>query len=101
MDLFYFPCGARSPWAVVSRMREIESLMRFQLVQTEADRVLVRCQSASAERRADSDRIAELVRSAFGAEIRVAVEETDQFPRLPSGKFAPALRLCEAPLRDG
>jgi phenylacetate-CoA ligase len=98
MDLFYFRSGPKSPWGVVARMREISFLRRFQLVQTDIDTVQVRVQSTG-RGPLDHEEMRKLVTSEMGDDIRVMIQKTDDFPRLPSGKFAPALRLYQPSAR--
>jgi phenylacetate-CoA ligase len=92
VDTFLLPSGPKSAWAAVARMREIEGLLRFQLIQADADRIVARVQSIDSRWPVHPKRVADLVRKTLGEELRVEVVETDRFSRLPSGKFAPALR---------
>jgi phenylacetate-coenzyme A ligase PaaK-like adenylate-forming protein len=62
VDLSYFGSGPKSPWAVVTRMREIKFLRRFQLVQTDVGTVQVRVQSMGCGA-LDHDEIRKLVAS--------------------------------------
>ena len=92
VDMFQFRSGPRSPWALISRMREIDSLMRFQLAQTDSDTVEVRFRAVD-NGCVDRKKLHALARSELGDGIRLELRETIDFQRLPSGKFATALRL--------
>jgi hypothetical protein len=79
-------------------MREIRFLRRFQLVQIDVDTVQVRVQSTG-RGALDHDEIRKLMTSEMGDDVHVMIQETDDFPRLPSGKFAPAFRLYQPSAR--
>ena len=80
-------------------MREIGSLMRFQLVQTDDDTVEVRYRPVN-NGRVDPMRLRALVGSELGNDIRLTLRETADFHRRPSGKFATALRVRPEPGRE-
>jgi phenylacetate-CoA ligase len=97
VDIFQFRSGPRSPWSLISRMREIDGLMRFQLVQTDADTVEIRYRSVE-NGRVEPNELRALAHAELGDEIRIELRETTEFQRLASGKFATALRLCSSAL---
>ena len=97
VDVFHLPSGSTSAWGLVARMREIESLMRFQLIQTGRNSIEVRYQSKGRSSPVDQASIIQLVRSVLGEELEILAHEKTHFERLPSGKFAPALRQWSEP----
>lgn len=96
VELFQLPSGPASPWGAMARMREVPGLMRFQIIQTAPAAIEVRVLSRDTGRPVDPSRVAEIVRATFEDPVAVVVRETKELLRLPSGKFAPALRLANA-----
>ncbi len=93
MESFVLDGRAVSPWAAVSRMREIPGLGAFQLLQTGPLRVEARVDWRGSPAPGD---VKALLRETLHPKLEVEVVATDTFLRLPSGKRAPALRVDQA-----
>lgn len=92
VEMFELPSGPRSPWAFIAHMHASDGIARFQLVQTGPVDIQLRVQWAAGHDGQSAHRLRELARTAFGHDVRLTITETTDFARLPSGKFATALR---------
>lgn len=90
VPMFEVDGGSVSPWGVIARMHEIESVRQFQLIQTERDAVtvLIRPQQPSA---GTTGEVRRLVVEQLGSAVRVEVREVEAIEPMASGKAAPAL----------
>jgi phenylacetate-CoA ligase len=94
VETLRFSSGPRSPWAFIAHMHASEGVSRFQLVQTGPDEVQLRIRwTAGIDPGASAERLRETARVAFGEEVHLTIVETNEFARLPSGKFATSLCL--------
>lgn len=90
VPMFEVDGGSVSPWGVIARMHEIESVHRFQLIQPERDAVTVlicpRQPGAAA-----AGAVRRLLARQLGPTVRVDVREVEAIDPMASGKVAPAL----------
>ena len=97
IDLFQLNGRLLSPWGLVARMREVEFVRQFQIVQTEGDAVRVVFSRRDGLERVDPGAIAALAAEELGNDVRVETREVDHIERLASGKYAPAVNLATTP----
>lgn len=79
-----------SPWGVIARMHEIDSVRQFQLVQPERDAVIVLICPQEPSNGIVSE-VRGLVAELLGPMVRVEVREVETIDPTASGKVAPAL----------
>lgn len=89
-----------SPWGVIARMHELESVRQFQLVQEAPDELVVLLRGRSPVAPADRADLGRLIAEELGPSVRVELREVERIDPLATGKAAPALvTAAREPLR--
>jgi phenylacetate-CoA ligase len=73
--------------AVIYAVREISSIQRFQVLQDETMRVVIRVVTTSGFSSENRQHLLTKAASALGRDVEIAVEEVPEIPVAPSGKF--------------
>ena len=91
VPLFEVSGAEVSPWGVIARMHELESVRQFQLVQEAPDELVVLVRGRSPVAPVDRAELARLVADELGPSVRVELREVERIDPLATGKAAPAL----------
>lgn len=99
MPLFEVGGESVSPWGVIARMHEFESVGQFRLIQHAPDTVLAMIQPRQLDETVAGE-VRRLIIEQLGPSVRVEVQEVERIEPLASGKVAPALvqRPDDAPV---
>ena len=73
--------------AVIYAVREISSIQRFQVLQDESMRVVVRVMTTTGFSREDRQRLIAKITMALGQDVEITVDQVPQIPAAPSGKY--------------
>jgi phenylacetate-CoA ligase len=73
--------------AVIYAVREISSIQKFQVLQDDSMRVVIRVVTTAEFSREDRQRLLAKAAIALGQEVEITVDEVAEIPPAPSGKF--------------
>jgi phenylacetate-CoA ligase len=95
LDVICCPNGKMLPGEFFPHlMKEVEaSVDRFQVVQTEIDRLIVRLVARPAYKPAVSEYLRRHIQSQVGEEVKIEFELVDTIELSPSGKFRPTISM--------
>lgn len=96
LDLLQTPDGRRIPGEFFPHlMKEFPAIRRFQVVQTDTDRIELRVVLTGTWRDADRRRLADEVEQVAGPSVRFEVVPVDDIPLTPAGKLRVVVNECQ------
>jgi len=80
-----------SPYAITKQLESFQALRQHQMVQKAVDRYILRCVASPPLTSEDMTNIRQCFNKGLGARVTVEIQQVDNIPRLPSGKFMIAI----------
>jgi len=76
-----------SPYELIIHLKSCPALKQFQMVQKSIDRYILRCVASPPLTAEDMVNIRQRFNETLRTQVTVEIQEVDNIPRLPSGKF--------------